>query len=509
MEIDILIVGAGFAGLGMGIRLRQAGLDNFLILEQASGLGGTWYDNRYPGAACDVPSHLYSYSFEDNPNWSREYASQREILSYLERCADKYGVRPHMRFRRKVIGARFDEGRGMWSVQTEDGRTYTARVLIMSCGALSRPAYPQLAGLSTFAGPVFHTARWRSDVSLEGKRVGVIGTGASAVQIVPELAKSTQALSVFQRTPGWMLPKADHAIPEAARARFAKHRWLQKVARLFRYLRLESVAPVFVRTPKWLELGRMLERIALRYLDEAVPDPGLRAKLTPEYRIGCKRILLSNDYFAALQRDNVELVTSSIREVTASGITTADGCEHPFDVLVLATGFQAAETYAPFAIRGRGGQELNERWKDGAEAYLGTTVPGFPNLFTLAGPNTSLGHNSVVYMIESQFAYVLDAIQTLRTRALKSLEVQQPVADAYNRRVQRRLARSVWVTGGCASWYKTKQGKVTTLWPGFTFEFRWLTRRFDVESYALEPLAKAEPARRVAATKQVRPGALS
>jgi len=266
---------------------------------------------------------------------------------------------------------------------------------------------------------------------------------------------------------------------------------------------------LFAVTPKWLELGRVLERIALRYLEEAVPDPVLRAKLTPEYRIGCKRILLSNDYFAALQRDNVELVTSSIREVTRGGITTADGREHAVDALVLATGFQAADTFAPFAVRGRSGQELNERWREGAEAYLGTTVPGFPNLFTLAGPNTSLGHSSVVFMIESQIAYVLDAIRILRTRSLKSLEVQQHVSDAFNRRVQRRLARSVWVTGGCGSWYKTKQGKVTTLWPGFTFEFRWRTRRFDVHNYAVEPLVKAEPARRVAATKQIRPGALS
>ncbi|HET6339745.1 MAG TPA: NAD(P)/FAD-dependent oxidoreductase [Polyangiales bacterium] len=508
MEIDILIVGAGFAGLGMGIRLRQAGLDNFLILEQASGLGGTWNDNRYPGAACDVPSHLYSYSFENNPNWSRDFAGQAEILTYLERCADKYGVRPHMRFRRKVVGARFDEGRGTWSVQTEDGRTYTARVLVSSCGILNKPSYPQLPGLSTFQGPVFHTARWRSDAALDNKRVAVIGTGASAVQIVPELAKEVQALSVFQRTPGWVLPKPDKEIDVAVRSRFAKHAWLQKLARLMQYVRMEVLAPALLRTPKWLEMGRVAERMALRYLDEAVADPVLRAKLTPGYRIGCKRILLSNDYFAALQRKNTELVTSGIREVTPSGITTEDGTEHGYDAIVLATGFKSAEVHAPFPVRGRGGEELGERWKDGAEAYLGTTVSGFPNFFMLLGPNTALGHSSVVYMIESQIMYAVDAIRTLRGRDLKTLEVQKSVQDAFNQRLRGRLARTVWATGGCHSWYQTRTGKITTLWPGFTFEFRWRMRRFDAENYSLDPFPKREPAR-VESRGQVRPGVLS
>jgi cation diffusion facilitator CzcD-associated flavoprotein CzcO len=338
LEIDILIVGAGFSGLGMGIRLRQAGLDNFLILEQASGLGGTWNDNRYPGAACDVPSHLYSYSFENNPNWSRDYAGQAEILSYLERCADKYGVRPHVRFRRKVVGASFDEELGMWSVQTEDGRTYTSRVLITSCGILNKPAYPQLLGLAAFKGPVIHTSRWRADARFEGKRVAVIGTGASAVQVVPELAKSVQSLAVFQRTPGWILPKPDGDIAASTRQRFAKHGWLQKLARLMQYLRMEVAAPALLRTPKWLELGRVVERMALRYLDEAVSDPVLRAKLTPSYKIGCKRVILSNDYYQALQAEKTELVTAPIREITEAGITTEDGRKHAFDAIVLATG---------------------------------------------------------------------------------------------------------------------------------------------------------------------------
>ncbi|HKP62127.1 MAG TPA: NAD(P)/FAD-dependent oxidoreductase [Polyangiales bacterium] len=509
MEIEILIVGAGFAGLGMGIRLRQAGLDNFLILEQSAGLGGTWYDNRYPGAACDVPSHLYSYSFENNPNWTRDYGSQREILGYLERCADKYGVRPHMRFRRKVVSARFDEERGVWSVQTEDGRTYTARVLIASCGSLSIPAYPQLPGMSTFQGPLFHTARWRADAALEGKRVAVIGTGASAVQIVPELVKRAQKVSVFQRTASWVLPKLDGPIDEARRARFAAHPWLQTLARRWRYWQLEAIAPTLTGRPGFMGIGRLMEGHALRYLASQVRDPALRAKLTPQHRVGCKRILLSNEYFSALQQPNAELVTSPIRELTPGGIVTEDGAEHGFDAIVFATGFNAAETYAPFPLRGRGGEELTDRWKQGAEAYLGTTVSGFPNFFMLGGPNTSLGHSSVVFMVEAQVAYILDAVRVLRARGLKSLDVQRATQDEFNESLGKRLSQTVWARGGCCSWYQTRSGRITTLWPGFTFEYRLRTRKFDAHNYDLEPMPRREPAVRSAAGRQIRPGLLS
>jgi cation diffusion facilitator CzcD-associated flavoprotein CzcO len=509
LEIEILIVGAGFAGLGMGIRLRQAGLDNFLILEQSAGLGGTWYDNRYPGAACDVPSHLYSYSFEHNARWSREYASQREILAYLEHCADKYGVRPHMRFRRKVVSARFDEERGVWSVQTEDGRTYTARVLIASCGSLNRPACPQLPGVASFTGPLFHTARWREDAPLDHKRVAVIGTGASAVQVVPELVKRAQKVSVFQRTAGWVLPKPDAPIDLTWRARFSAHPWLQTLARGWRYWQLEAVAPTLTGRPSFLRLGRYMEALALRYLTAQVPDASLRAKLTPSYRIGCKRILLSNDYFAALQKPNAELITSGIREVTPRGIITVDGTEHELDAIVFATGFHASESYAPFPLRGRGGEELTERWKHGAEAYLGTTVSGFPNYFMLGGPNTNLGHSSIVFMVESQISYIIDALRVLRTRGLKSLEVQRATQDQFNQRIGKRLSRTVWARGGCANWYQTRSGKITTLWPGFTFEYRWRTRRFDQENYRLEPMPQRATARRPATGRHIRPGLLS
>lgn len=509
LEIDTLIVGAGFAGLGMGIRLRQAGLDNFLILEQSSGLGGTWHDNRYPGAACDIPSHLYSYSFENNPSWSRAYADQGEILAYLERCAEKYQVKPHIRYRRKVVAARYDDARGKWSVQTEDGRTYTARVLITACGGLSRPSVPKIAGLSSFQGPVFHTARWRNDVPLEGKRVAVIGTGASGIQVVPELAPRVQQLHVFQRTPGWIVPKTDKPISAPERARFAKFPWLQQLARLWLYLRQEMVAPTLTGFPRWFEFGRHLERQALRYLELSVADPVLRAKLTPSCRIGCKRILLSNDYYSALQRPNVSLVTSPIREITPACIQTQDGAEHAIDALILATGFQAADAMAPFTLRGRNGLELGEQWKNGAEAYLGTTVAGFPNFFMLYGPNTGLGHNSIVYMLESQIAYVVDAIRILHERSLKSVEVDKAVQDEFNSDLRGKLDRTVWHTGGCTSWYQTRTGKLTVMWPGFTFAYRWRTRRFDAHNYVLEANPTRDTSLREAAQRQIRPGALS
>jgi len=510
LETEILIVGAGFAGLGMGIQLKQAGVDNFLILEQSAGVGGTWYDNRYPGAACDVPSHLYSYSFEKNPSWSRAYADQSEILAYLEHCADKYGVRPHIRFRRKVVGARFDEGRGLWSVQTEDGRTYTTRALITGCGALSKPSYPQIPGLSSFQGTLFHTARWRKDVSLDGKRVGVIGTGASAVQVVPSIVDKVAKLSVFQRTPGWVLPKRDRAFSAEERQRFAKRPWLQTWMRRLLYWQLEAIVPALVKDGGLgRRLGALIERESARHLEACVPDATLRAKLMPSYRLGCKRILLSNDYYAALQRSNAQLVTSGIRAVTANGITTADGVEHALDAIVLATGFQAAEAIAPFAVRGRGGRELADQWREGgAESYLGTTNHGFPNLFMIVGPNTLLGHSSVVFMLEAQIAYVLDAVRALRTRSLKSVEVQKSVQEGYNRKLHARLAKTVWSTGGCASWYRTRTGKITTLWPGFTFEFKLRTRRFDAHNYLLEPLPVRETVPRVS-PRVVRPGVLS
>jgi len=483
----ILIIGSGFAGIGMGIRLEQAGIEDFTILEQADQVGGTWRDNHYPGAACDVESHLYSFSFAPNPDWSRQFAPQKEILDYLVRCVDDFGLRPHLRLGTAVTAARFDQDTGLWDVQTEGGEHLTARVLVSGCGGLSRPSYPDIPGLDSFEGALFHSARWDHDTPLEGKTVGVIGTGASAIQIVPSIAPTVGRLAVFQRTPPWILPKSDRDITASEQRRFRRVPFLQKLARYAQYWRHELFALGFVVDPR---INKFAERFALRYLERAVPEPELRAKLTPDYTLGCKRVLLTNDYYPALCRDNVDVVTGGIQEIRPEGILTRDGTLHRLDAIICATGFQAAEAVAPFEVRGRGGRDLNNEWADGAEAYKGTSVAGFPNFFMIVGPNTGLGHSSMVHIIESQVEYILGAVKTLRARGVKLMDVRRDVQDRYNQRLHQRLSRTVWSTG-CVSWYQTTSGKNTTLWPGFTFEFRARTRHFDPAHYELVPGALA------------------
>ncbi|HEU4533234.1 MAG TPA: NAD(P)/FAD-dependent oxidoreductase, partial [Polyangiaceae bacterium] len=472
----------------VAIRLKLAGFDDFTLIERGERLGGTWRDNDYPGAACDVRSHLYSFSFAPHPGWSRAFAPQAEILAYLERCADAYGLRPHLELGVEVRSARYDEASGLWSVATGDGRVLRARWLVAGCGGLSRPSLPALEGLADFGGPVFHSARWRHDVPLEGKRVAVVGTGASAIQIVPALAPKAARLALFQRTPPWVLPKADAAIGPGARALFGALPLAQRLARLAIYARNELVATGFVGHTRLLPL---VERMARRHLAASVADPALRAKLTPDYRLGCKRVLISDDYYAALARPNVELITAPVAALRPGAVVDAEGREWPADAVVFATGFQAAEAAPPFEVRGRGGADLAEAWRDGPEAFLGTTVAGFPNFFLIVGPNTGLGHSSMVLMIEAQAQYVASAIETMRARGLKAVEVRRGAQDAYNRGLQRRLAGTVWARGGCTSWYQTRAGKNTTLWPGYTFEFRRRTRRFDPRDYELEPLGPA------------------
>jgi cation diffusion facilitator CzcD-associated flavoprotein CzcO len=477
----IVIIGTGFSGLGMGIRLKQAGIRDFVILEQASGVGGTWRDNHYPGAACDVESHLYSFSFEPNPGWSRTFAGQAEILAYLEGCADKYGLRPHIRFDTAAVGASFDERTGIWTVETSRGERLTARILVSAIGGFSSPSYPDIPGLASFEGKVVHSARWDDSYPLEGKRVGVVGTGASAIQIVPSIAPKVSQLHVFQRTPPWIVPKLDRPIPEEEQQRFRRVPLLQRFARARQYALRELFAVGFVENPALL---RFASRFAVRYMKASVRDPALRAKLVPSYTMGCKRVLPSNDYYPTLTRENVELVTEGIREIRPGSVVTADGRERPLDALVLATGFTVAEFVLPFPMTGRGGRDINEAWRDGAEAYLGTTVSGFPNFFVIFGPNTGLGHNSMIYMIESQLNYAMSAIEAMRARGLKLVDVRPDAQARYNERIHARLTKTVWNTG-CTSWYRTKSGKNTTLWPGFTFEFRLRTRRFDPADYEL------------------------
>jgi cation diffusion facilitator CzcD-associated flavoprotein CzcO len=476
---QVVIVGAGFAGLGMAMSLKRAGIHDFVVLERAEEVGGTWRENHYPGAACDVESHLYSYSFEPSPRWTRSFAPQREILEYLIRCSDKYGIRPHIRFGAAVVAARFDEGASAWEIRTADGTRQRARVLVSATGALNRPSLPDIPGLGAFRGKTFHTARWDHSFSLERKRVAVVGTGASAIQIVPSIASRVARLHVFQRTPPWILPKMDRPLGAAERAIFRLAPSIQMLSRRAIYWQREALALGFVVEPRIL---KALSLVARRYLRASVADRALRDKLTPSYTMGCKRILPTNDWYPTLQRDNVEVVTERIAEVRPRAIATADGVERPVDAIVLATGFEAAEQMAPFEVHGRGGRDLNDAWRGGAEAYLGTTVSGFPNLFVLIGPNTGLGHSSMILMIESQVAYVVSAIETMRARGLTRVDVRQDVQTKYNDRIHERLKGTVWSTG-CTSWYRTRNGKNTTLWPGFTFEFRLRTRKFDASAY--------------------------
>jgi len=478
---QVLIIGTGFAGIGMGIRLKQAGIHDFVILERADAVGGTWRDNRYPGAACDIESHLYSFSFEPNPEWSRQFAPQAEILAYLEHCVEKYGLGPHIRFGVEAASAVFHEADGEWEVQTRGGgnQVLRAQIVVAGCGGLSKPALPDIAGLGSFAGKTMHTARWDQTYSLAGKRVGIIGTGASAVQVVPNIVGDVGHLDIFQRTAPWITPKPDRPIRPLARTLFRRAPWLQQLARTSLYWRHELLALGFVVEPRLL---RLAEPIVRKFLNQSVSDPTLRDKLTPHYALGCKRVLPANDYYAAVQQRHVELITDGITAVEPAGVRTQDGKLHALDTLILATGFEAAEAVAPFPVRGRNGRDLTETWRDGAEAYLGTAISGFPNLFMIVGPNSGLGHSSMIFMIEAQIHYILGALRTLTQKKARFVDLRAERQQTYNRRLHQRLGKTVWASG-CQSWYQTKSGKNTTLWPGFTVEFHLKTRRFQAADY--------------------------
>ena len=483
-ELAAVVVGAGFSGLCAGIELRRAGIEDFVILEQAAGLGGTWRDNSYPGAACDIPSHLYSYSFEPNPRWSRAFGGQPEILAYLEHCADKYRLRSHLRFGARVVRAVYDDARAVWTVETQAGARYVARALLFGNGALHVPAIPDLPGLSTFAGAAFHSARWDHARDLTGRRVAVIGTGASTIQIAPAIAPRVAQLHVFQRTPPWIVPKADR--PVAARERWILEHvpgahWLRRTGL---YWLMESRVLAFAFAPR---LGHVVERLARRNLRRAVPDPELRRRLTPDYRLGCKRVLISNDYYATLARPNVELVTDAIAAVEPAGIRTADGQLREVDTIIFGTGFRVTDYMAAIEVIGRGGQELNDAWRAEVRSYLGINVSGFPNLFLLMGPNTGLGHNSMIFMIEAQVRYAVRAIRAMRRHALAAIDVRPEVERAFRAEMSRRLAGTVW-TSGCRSWYMAPDGDVL-LWPSFTFDYWRRTRRVRLSAYDTRALA--------------------
>jgi cation diffusion facilitator CzcD-associated flavoprotein CzcO len=480
----IVIIGSGFSGIGMAIALEKAGVSDFVVLEKHVDLGGTWRDNQYPGCACDVPSPLYSFSFELNPSWTELFSPQPEIWEYLRRCSAKYRVTGHMRYGRTVESVEWDDAARLWTVRTTLGDRYVANAVVSGAGALHIPSMPKIPGIESFGGTSFHSSAWDKSASLAGKRVAVIGTGASSIQIVPEVAEEAAALTVFQRTPPWIHPRPNRPIPEGTRAALAKVPGAARSVRNAVYWMLESRAMGFAVDPR---LMAPLEAMARRHLERQVPDLELRARLTPDYTIGCKRILLSSDYYPALQRPNVELVTDGIREITPSGVVTGEGTPREFDVIVYATGFRVTDAAAALNVTGRAGVRLADAWADGVEAHRGITVPGFPNLFLLLGPNTGLGHTSVVFMIETQVQHVMSCLRMLSKERGAAIEARPEALRAYNDGLQRRLRRAVWNEGGCQSWYLDENGMNRTIWPGFTFEYWARTRRARRSEYAIQP----------------------
>lgn len=476
---SVLIIGTGFGGLCMAIQLKEAGFNQFIVLEKASDLGGTWRDNTYPGAACDVQSHLYSFSFEPRHDWSRKFGLQPEILEYLQHCAEKYDLNDHIRFNAEVRAARFDESTNQWQVETWNREIYHVDVVITATGQLNRPAWPDIRGLDSFQGRLFHSARWDHDYPLAGKKVAVIGTGASAIQFVPEIVPRVKSLTLFQRSAAWVLPKPDRPFRKWEQTLFQKLPLWDRIYRLMIYWKNESRGLAFTRFSALLNIFAGKAR---RFVRSEVSNPQKRRDLIPDYSIGCKRILISNDWYEALDQKHVHLVTEDIERVVDEGIVTTGGALHRADALILGTGFAASEFLAPMTVVGRGGQSLNEAWANGSKAYKGITVAGFPNFFMIYGPNTNLAHNSVLLMIESQVRYVMSCVRILQAQPGIAMDVKPQRLERFTSQIQERLASSVWQSG-CRSWYQDKNGRNTINWPGFTFSYRRQTLSVDPEDF--------------------------
>lgn len=501
LDHDALIIGAGFSGLGAAIQLMQHGFEDLVVLDRGDDVGGTWRDNTYPGAACDVPSHVYSFSFAPNPNWSRSFSPQAEIHAYLRKTALEWGVLPKLRLSRTVTDATWDPAALRWIVTTGNGETYRARVLIAAAGPLSEPTIPDIPGLDTFPGAIFHSATWDHDHDLAGRRVAVVGTGASAIQFTPHVAREAAYTTVFQRTPAWIVPRADRDLTTAEKWLFRNIPATQKLARTGDYWLRESYVLGLALDTRVLKVA---EQAALRHLRVQVSDPDLRAALTPDYRLGCKRVLISNDFYPALMRDDVDLVASGVGEVRgntvigADGSNSAPGAHHPgteVDTIIFGTGFEVTRPPIAERIHDGEGRSLATAWEDGMRAYLGAQAVGFPNLFFLVGPNTGLGHNSIIFMAEAQIRYIVSAMQEMSAAGVEAVDVRPEVEAAWDERVQQQLEGTVWTSGGCASWYLDPSGRNSTLWPRFTWQFRRRTARFDLdEQQVVAPTARPVPA---------------
>lgn len=496
--LDVAVIGAGFAGIGTAIRLRQSGIDNFAVFERGSAIGGTWRDNTYPGAACDIPSRLYSYSFAPNPEWSHTYSGSAEILGYIESITAKYDVTPHIRLQHNVTGMSFDEETGLWDITFEGREPVRARAVVLASGPLTEPGFPDIPGIDTFTGHKIHSARWDHDYDFTGKRVAVVGTGASAVQIIPELVRKAGSVKVFQRTPGWVLPRVNRRTGTLAKEIYRQVPGAETLARQAWFYGHESVAlGVVWNTP----LTRVVELVGRAQLRRQVRDPWLRRQLTPEFRAGCKRLLMSDDYYPALQRDNCKLITWPIARIAPDGIRTAEGIEHRADCIVFATGFDVSKKGTPIPITGRDGRVLADEWRRGAFAYRSVTVSGYPNLFLTFGPNSGPGHNSALVYMESQIDYLVRAVRIILDRDLTMLDVRPDRQERYNAAIQRRLGATTW-NSGCRSWYLTEDGFNPTMYPGFATQYRHQLRDVDLDDYTVTTA-------RIGHSADVAPGVLS
>lgn len=484
---SVAIIGAGLGGLCAGIKLKEAGLDDFVILEKGDRVGGTWRDNSYPGCACDTPVALYQFSFAPSLDWSHLFPRAAEVQRYTEHLADAYGLRPHLRLGEETTSAVWDDTRACWRVRTRGGATREVTAIVPALGQLNRPLLPDVPGRETFAGPAFHSARWDHGVELAGKRVAVVGSAASAVQLIPEVAKVAAHLTVFQRTPNWVLPRLDRMITDEEKALLmtAPH-----VAALTREQIYQGADHLFWQAFSWTPEGRAAyTRQGLLHLEAQVPDPVLRARLTPDYPIGCKRVLFADDYYPAMTRPNVSLVTDAIARITPSGIATADGAAHAFDVIVFATGFETTGWQWSMDVVGRGGRHLRDLWREAPEAYLGITTASCPNMFVLYGPNTNLGHNAITFMLERQVEYTVQALQAMHARGLAAIEVTPEAQERFNRDVQTALAKTTWADPGCRSWYKTADGRITQNWSSHTRDYAAATSTIHWEHYKVRPRA--------------------
>lgn len=479
-ETTVVILGAGMSGICMAIKLREAGIEDLVMLEKSESPGGTWNDNTYPGACCDVASHLYSFSFEPNPDWSRAYSEQAQIRSYFEHCVEKYGLRSSIRYGTTVVSAHYEEETGHWLVGTADGENLRCKFLVSGLGQLNLPNTPHFEGAESFQGESFHSARWNHDLDLTGKRVAVIGNAASAIQFIPPVAEQAQQVTIYQRSANYLLARNDSTYSEADKQRYRDHPWLQKLSRLRWFLRQELV--LFGAMLSGSLRQRLVTKVARQYLEDEISDPRMREQLSPDYPMGCKRVLVSDDYYQALVKHDVDLVTSPIVGIGPEGVRTQDDIEREVDIIIYGTGFRATEFLAELDVRGRNGIALKDSWADGAEALRGIAVPGYPNLFLLYGPNTNLGHNSIIYMVEAQVKYIVQCLDKVLAHDLKSLEANERASANFNQRLQAELEKTVW-GGECGSWYKNDSGKITNNWPHTATRFAFSMRSPDFTEY--------------------------